>query len=71
MGWYKCNVDARFHNDLNKTSVGWCLKDHLGSFIKARTFWMEGKYSIVERESLTLLKAMTYMEHQGVTHVIF
>ncbi|MCI36461.1 polynucleotidyl transferase ribonuclease H fold, partial [Trifolium medium] len=25
-GWYKCNVDAGFHQDLNKTSAGWVEK---------------------------------------------
>jgi hypothetical protein len=24
-GWMKCNVDAAFHSDLNKTSFEWCL----------------------------------------------
>jgi hypothetical protein len=33
MGWQKCNVDAGFHQSLNKTSVGWCLRDHLGNFM--------------------------------------
>ncbi|PNX55124.1 hypothetical protein L195_g048750 [Trifolium pratense] len=30
-GWYKCNVDAGFHRDINKTSSGWVLRDHMGS----------------------------------------
>jgi hypothetical protein len=37
IGWYKCNVDAGFHNERNKTSVGWCLRDHLGRFVLAGT----------------------------------
>jgi hypothetical protein len=36
--WYKCNVDAGFHNELNKTSVGWCLRDYTGSFVLAGTY---------------------------------
>jgi hypothetical protein len=36
-GWYKCNVDAAFHQALNKTSIGWCLRDHMGCFIMAET----------------------------------
>ncbi|KAK2420530.1 hypothetical protein QL285_031245 [Trifolium repens] len=34
-GWYKCNIDAGFHKELNKTSTGWCLRDHMGRFVMA------------------------------------
>jgi hypothetical protein len=36
-GWYKCNVDAGFHKELNKTSTVWCLRDRTGSFVMAET----------------------------------
>ncbi|PNY07840.1 ribonuclease H [Trifolium pratense] len=51
MGWYKCNVDAGFYNELNKTTAGWCLRDHLGRFVRAGTSWKDGKFSLVEGES--------------------
>ncbi|GAU48618.1 hypothetical protein TSUD_133490 [Trifolium subterraneum] len=35
IGWHKCNVDAGFHKNLNKTIFGWCLRDHLGRFVIA------------------------------------
>jgi hypothetical protein len=28
--WFKCNVDAGFHNESSKTSSGWCLRDYRG-----------------------------------------
>ncbi|MCI81593.1 replication protein A 70 kDa dna-binding subunit, partial [Trifolium medium] len=62
MGWYKCNVDAGFHQELNKTGVGWCLRDHTGSFMIARTHWSDGKCSIVEGEVIALLEAMREVE---------
>jgi ribonuclease HI len=71
LDWHKCNVDAGFYHDLNKTSAGWCLRDHLGRFLKAGTMWKEGKYSVREGEALALLEAMTIMEHVRVTKVIF
>jgi hypothetical protein len=52
-GWYKCNVDAAFHQVPNKTSIIWCLRDHLGRFIMAQTTWIDGSCSIVEGESIT------------------
>ncbi|CAJ2647461.1 unnamed protein product [Trifolium pratense] len=51
MGWYKCNIDAGFYNELNKTTAGWCLRDHLGRFVRAGTSWKDGKFSLVEGES--------------------
>jgi ribonuclease HI len=69
-GWYKCNVDAGFHKELNKTSTGWCLRDHMGRFIRAETTWLEGNCSIMEGESIALLEALHAMEQQGLTHVI-
>ncbi|PNY00942.1 cytochrome p450 [Trifolium pratense] len=53
-GWYKCNVDAGFHKELNKTSTGWCLRDHMGRFVMAETTWVEGNCSILEGESNAL-----------------
>jgi hypothetical protein len=32
-GWYKCNVDAAFHQEINKTSTSWCLRDYLGILV--------------------------------------
>ncbi|PNX57617.1 hypothetical protein L195_g050494, partial [Trifolium pratense] len=29
-GWFKCNVDAGFHNVEGKTSLGLCVRDHDG-----------------------------------------
>ncbi|XP_045802382.1 uncharacterized protein LOC123895962 [Trifolium pratense] len=69
--WHKCNNDAGFHNNLNKTSDGWCLRDHLGNFVLEGTNWRERQCSIVEGESLALLEAMKAIEHRGLTHVIF
>jgi ribonuclease HI len=69
-GWFKCNVDAGFHKELSKTSTGWCVRDHMGRFIRAETTWMDGNCSIIEGESIAVLKALHAMENQGITHVI-
>ncbi|MCI26283.1 polynucleotidyl transferase ribonuclease H fold, partial [Trifolium medium] len=41
VGWYKCNVDAGFHNTLGRTSAGWCVRDHMGHLVMAGTSWMQ------------------------------
>jgi hypothetical protein len=68
-GWYKCNVDAAFHKEINKTSTGWILRDHFGRFIAAETTWIDGSCSIVEGESIALLEALKVMEQRGYSHV--
>jgi ribonuclease HI len=70
-GWYKCNIDAGFHRELNKTSTGWCLRDHMGRFVMAGTTWLDGNYSIIEGEAIALLEAMQAMEQQRISNVIF
>jgi hypothetical protein len=69
--WYKCNVDAGFHHAENKTSIGWCVRDHRGHCIAAGTTWNEGKYSILEGEAVALLHALREMEHRRFSQVIF
>jgi ribonuclease HI len=71
LGWYKCNVDAAFHQNLNKTSTGWCLRDHRGCFVMAETTWIDGSCSIVEGESIALLEALKVLSQRGYSHVIF
>jgi ribonuclease HI len=69
-GWLKCNTDAGIHKELNKTSGGWCLRDHNGMFVAAGTSWLEGSCSVIEGEAIALLDALQQMEQRGVNHVI-
>jgi ribonuclease HI len=70
-GWFKCNVDAAFHKEINKTSIGWILRDHLGRFIAAETTWIDGSCSIVEGESIALLEALKVVRQRDYSHVVF
>ncbi|PNX61250.1 cytochrome p450, partial [Trifolium pratense] len=70
-GWYKCNVDAGFHQAINKTSTGWVLRDDMGRFVMAETTWMEGNCSIMEGECIALIKALEKLSQRGVSKVIF
>jgi ribonuclease HI len=69
--WYKCNIDAGFHRERNKTSGGWCLRDHTGMFVAAGTSWLEGVCSVIEGESIALLHALNELVQRGVSHAIF
>ncbi|PNX79261.1 ribonuclease H [Trifolium pratense] len=70
-GWYKCNVDAAFHKERNRSSFGWCLRDDEGRFVMAETTWLNGNCSIIEGESIALLEALKVLEQRGISHVIF
>jgi ribonuclease HI len=70
-GWYKCNVDAAFHTGINKTSIGWVLRDHIGRFIAAETTWFDGCCSVVEGEATALLDAVQAIVQRGFSRVIF
>jgi hypothetical protein len=69
-GLLKCNVDAAFHSKQNRTSVGWCLRDHQGVFVRAGTSWVEGICSVIEGESMALLTTLRELEEQGFSQVI-
>jgi ribonuclease HI len=71
LGWYKCNVDAGFHREVNKTSISWCLRDHQGRFVMAETTWFDENHSIVEGEALALLEALRAMTNRNMQQVIF
>ncbi|MCH94979.1 cytochrome P450, partial [Trifolium medium] len=69
--WYKCNVDAGFHNAAGKTSVGWCVRDSTGRFVITGSSWINGRCSIMEGEAIAILEAMKELQQRGYTNVIF
>jgi len=36
LGRYKCNIDAAFSSQLNRTGLGICIQDYDGTFVLAR-----------------------------------
>ncbi|GAU47116.1 hypothetical protein TSUD_98930 [Trifolium subterraneum] len=70
-GWQKCNVDAGFHDDVGKKSVGWCIRDSSSQFVLAGTFWLHGRFSIIEGEAIALMEAMKEVKSRGFANVIF
>jgi len=47
-GRMKCNVDAAFSSQRNKTGVGICIRDEDGVFVLARTVPFIGVYPVCE-----------------------
>jgi ribonuclease HI len=67
----KCNVDVGIHNDVRKTSIGWCVRDFRGNFVMGGSSWIHGRCSSNEGEALALLEAMTTLQLRGYHNVIF
>jgi hypothetical protein len=55
------------YDEINKTSVGWCLRDHVGRFVLGGTHWKERRCSIAEGESIALLQAMKELKFRGIS----
>jgi ribonuclease HI len=70
-GWFKCNVDAAFHNGGRITSGGWCIRDERGQFICAGTNLMDGELTIIEAEALALIEAMRMACNMNMHKVMF
>ncbi|KAK2433837.1 hypothetical protein QL285_019052 [Trifolium repens] len=68
---YKCNVDVGLHDDATKTSSGWCVRDYRGNFVMGGSSWINGRCSSSEGEALALFEAMSTLQLQGYTNVIF
>jgi ribonuclease HI len=64
-------MDAAFHNNLGKTSAGWCVCDYTGRFILAGTSWMLGNVSVIEGDAVALLTAVQDLANRGFTNVMF
>ncbi|XP_058783075.1 uncharacterized protein LOC131657726 [Vicia villosa] len=70
-GSTKCNVDAGYNNRRGTTNRGWCMRDHMGSFMCAGAAWDFGHYPILEAEALALKEAIQSAINMEVQNVIF
>jgi hypothetical protein len=64
-GWYKCNIDAGFHRELNKTTTGWCLRDHM-ALLEAMKAMEQRRISnvIFETNAKSVVDAIQFF-HEG------
>ncbi|XP_058742418.1 uncharacterized protein LOC131614899 [Vicia villosa] len=69
-GSIKCNVDAGYNNSRG-TNRGWCMRDHMGSFMFAGAAWDFSHYPILEAEALALKEAIQSAIDMEVQNVIF
>jgi len=57
-GWLKCNVDAGFHPHQGVSSLGACIRDEMGVFVRAHTTLREPMLQVIIGEAMALLGAI-------------
>jgi ribonuclease HI len=70
-GRVKCNVDAAFSDQFNKTGIGICLRDEDGTFILAQTIPISPKCPVAVGEALALHKALEWLSDMSFDSVDF
>lgn len=66
----KCNIDGVWFQQENQFGIGMCLRDHLGSFISAKTTWLHGYLKPQEIKAFGLLEALRWLQHMGIQQVV-
>ena len=57
-GRYKCNVDAAFSSNFNRTGIGICIRDEEGTFILAKMVSFPYLHQVAVGEAMSLFEAL-------------
>ncbi|AES80260.2 hypothetical protein MTR_7g078610 [Medicago truncatula] len=57
-GQYKCNVDAAFSSNFNRTGIGICLRDEEGAFVLAKMTSFPCLHQVTVGEAMSLFEAL-------------
>ncbi|KAK6126239.1 hypothetical protein DH2020_040011 [Rehmannia glutinosa] len=68
--WMKCNVDAAICCKKNATGIGMIIRDDVGVFVVARTFWVQGIYEVREAEALGVREALSWIRSLRLSKVV-
>ncbi|KAK2358306.1 hypothetical protein QL285_095501 [Trifolium repens] len=60
-GRLKCNIDASFSESLNRTGIGVCIRDAVGTFVLAKTLHFSPKCSVPLGEAMGLYYAVQWL----------
>jgi ribonuclease HI len=70
-GRLKCNVDASFSDQLNRTGIGICVRDDEGTFVLAKTVSISPMCSVAVGEALGLFHALQWLSDMQFDNVDF
>jgi ribonuclease HI len=71
LGRVKCNIDAAFSDQFNKTGIGICIRDEDGTFILAQSIPILPNCPVVMGEALALYKAIEWLSDMSFDSVDF
>jgi ribonuclease HI len=69
-GNMKCNVDASCYAAENRYSIGACIRDEHGRFVKAMSAHFVGQPAVHEAEAQGLLVALKWLQQMQITSMI-
>ncbi|XP_057802917.1 uncharacterized protein LOC131018209 [Salvia miltiorrhiza] len=64
-GHIKCNVDAAFFDEENKTGLGLVIRDYEGAFVVGKSVQLMGRRSVEEGELLGIKEALSWIKELG------
>lgn len=70
-GRYKCNIDATFSAQYNRTGIGMCLRDEHGAFVLAKTMSFSPMFPVATGEVTCLLQVMQWIHDIQFDNVDF
>jgi hypothetical protein len=70
-GRYKCNIDASFSAQANRTGIGICVRDAEGTFVLARTVTYPCNVAVDVGEVLGLHSALQWLSDMQMDNVDF
>jgi ribonuclease HI len=71
LGRYKCNIDAAFSNQFQRTRIGFCLRDDSRTFVLAKTLQFNHLYPTAVGEALGLFHALQWLQDMHFDYIDF
>ena len=70
-GRYKCNIDAAFSSQANRTTIGICVRDAEGTFVLAKTMTYPCNVQVDVSEALRLHTTLQWLSDMQINNVDF
>jgi ribonuclease HI len=70
-GRYKCNIDAAFSSNFNRTGIGICIRDEEGTFVLAKMVSFPCLHQVAVGEAMGLFEALQWLSDMSFESVDF
>jgi len=69
LGHYKCNIDAAFLSNFNRTGIDICIRDEEGTFVLAKMVSFPCLHQVVVGEAMGLFEALQWLSDMSFDNV--